>query len=57
MCSSDLIIIDRIFPDFCFLAEDSTIVVPKHLKAPLIGYHGGLSETEMLIPIIEISNY
>ena len=54
---TDDIIFDRIFPDFCFLAKDSTIVVPKHLKAPLIGYHGGLSETEMLIPIIEISNY
>ncbi|MDA3013210.1 MAG: alkaline phosphatase family protein [Actinomycetota bacterium] len=49
--------IERIFPDFCFLLKDSSIVIPKHLKAPLIGYHGGLSDSEILIPIIEISNY
>ena len=46
-----------IYPDFCFLVEDKNIIYPKHLSAQLNGYHGGLSQEEIKIPIIEISNY
>lgn len=45
------------YPDFCFLVQDKHIIYPHHLKNQLVGYHGGLSSTEIKIPIIEISNY
>ena len=49
--------IESLYPDFCFLVEDKNIIYPQHLKTELAGYHGGLSEEEIKIPIIEISNF
>jgi len=49
--------LQSIFPDFCFLVEDQHIIYPKHLSAQLKGYHGGISEEELKIPIIEFSNF
>ena len=47
----------RLYPDYCFLLEDGYIVFPKHLKASLVGYHGGTTPEEMYVPVIEIMNY
>ena len=49
--------LESIYPDFCFLVEDKNIVYPKHLSAKLKGYHGGISEEELKIPIMEFSNF
>ena len=49
--------LQSIYPDFCFLVEDQHIIYPKHLSAQLKGYHGGISEEELKIPIIEFSNF
>ena len=49
--------LQSIYPDFCFLVEDKNIIYPKHLSAKLKGYHGGISEEELKIPIIEFSNF
>jgi predicted AlkP superfamily pyrophosphatase or phosphodiesterase len=49
--------VESLYPDFCFLVEDKNIIYPHHLKTELAGYHGGLSEEEIKIPIIEISNF
>tara|TARA_B100000965_G_scaffold78546_1_gene62468 strand:- start:1766 stop:2854 length:1089 start_codon:yes stop_codon:yes gene_type:complete len=49
--------IESLYPDYCFLVNDKNIIYPHHLKTELAGYHGGLSEEEIKIPIIEISNF
>ncbi len=46
-----------LFPDYCFLVEDQHIVYPSHLKTELAAYHGGISDQELKIPIIELSNF
>ena len=47
----------RLYPDYCFLVDDGYIIFPNHLKANLIGYHGGITPKEMNVPVIEIMNY
>ncbi len=47
----------RLYPDYCFLVDDGYIIFPNHLKANLIGYHGGITPNEMNVPVIEIMNY
>jgi hypothetical protein len=47
----------RLYPDHCFLVDDGYIIFPKHLKANLVGYHGGITEEEMRVPVIEIINF
>jgi hypothetical protein len=47
----------RLYPDHCFLVDDGYIVFPKHLKADLVGYHGGITLEEMRVPVIEITNF
>ena len=37
--------------------DDGYIIFPNHLKANLIGYHGGITPKEMNVPVIEIMNY
>ena len=49
--------IETLYPDYCFLLEQNHIIYPKHLQAELKGYHGGLTEEELKIPIIEIHNF
>jgi predicted AlkP superfamily pyrophosphatase or phosphodiesterase len=49
--------IEAFYPDYCFLLEENHIIYPKHLQAELKGYHGGLTEEELKIPIIEIHNF
>ena len=49
--------IETLYPDYCFLMEQNHIIYPKHLQAELKGYHGGLTEEELKIPIIEIHNF
>ncbi len=49
--------IESLYPDYCFLLEQNHIIYPKHLQAELKGYHGGLTEEELKIPIIEIHNF
>ena len=49
--------IDRLYPEFCFLVEEGNIIFPEHLKANLVGHHGGLTDEEMKIPLIEVSNF
>lgn len=49
--------IETLYPDYCFLLEKNHIIYPKHLQAELKGYHGGLTEEELKIPIIEIHNF
>ena len=47
----------RLYPDYCFLLDDGYIIFPKHLRASLVGYHGGTTPEEMSVPVIEIMNY
>lgn len=47
----------RLYPDYCFLLDEGYIVFPKHLRASLVGYHGGTTPEEMSVPVIEIMNY
>src|SRR6056300_12267 len=47
----------RLYPDYCFLVADGYIVFPKHLKAELVGYHGGVTSEEMEVPVIELTNF
>jgi predicted AlkP superfamily pyrophosphatase or phosphodiesterase len=49
--------IETLYPDYCFVLEQNHIIYPKHLQAELKGYHGGLTEEELKIPIIEIHNF
>ena len=37
--------------------EKGNIIFPEHLKANLVGHHGGLTDEEMKIPLIELSNF
>ena len=39
-------------PQHCFLPDEKFAVVPSHLNDSLTGYHGGLTEKEMRIPLI-----
>ena len=39
-------------PQHCFLPDEKFAVVPSHLNDSLTGYHGGLTEKEMSIPLI-----
>ncbi len=39
-------------PQHCFLPNQDFAVVPSHLNDTLIGYHGGQSEQETLVPLI-----
>ena len=48
--------IENFFPEQIFLLDDGNIIFPNHLSANLKGYHGGLSKTEVCIPLIEIIN-
>jgi predicted AlkP superfamily pyrophosphatase or phosphodiesterase len=45
---------NNFFPEHVFLLDDGHIIFPNHLSANLRGYHGGLSPTEVAIPLIEI---
>jgi len=48
--------VKNFFPEQIFLLQEGNIIFPNHLSANLIGYHGGLSKTEVYIPLIEIVN-
>ena len=39
-------------PQHCFLPDENIAVVPSHLNDSLIGYHGGITEKEMMVPLI-----
>ena len=39
-------------PQHCFLPDEKFAVVPSHLNDSLTGYHGGITEKEMRIPLI-----
>ena len=47
----------RFYPDYCFLVDEEYIIFPKHLKANLVGYHGGTTPEELNVPVIEIMNF
>lgn len=47
---------ENFFPEYIFLLNDGNIIFPNHLSADLKGYHGGLSQKEIYIPLIEIVN-
>ena len=47
----------RLYPDYCFLVADGYIVFPNHLKAELVGYHGGVTSEDMEVPVIELTNF
>ncbi len=48
--------VKNFFPEQIFLLQEGNIIFPNHLSANLKGYHGGLSKTEVYIPLIEIVN-
>lgn len=48
--------IKNFYPEQIFLLDDGNIIFPNHLSANLKGYHGGISKTEVSIPLIEIIN-
>ena len=48
--------IENFYPEQIFLVDDGNIIFPNHLSANLKGYHGGISKTEVTIPLIEIVN-
>ena len=48
--------IKNFYPEQIFLLDDGNIIFPNHLSANLKGYHGGISKTEVSIPLIEIVN-
>ena len=48
--------VKNFFPEQIFLLQEGNIIFPNHLSANIKGYHGGLSKTEVYIPLIEIVN-